>query len=127
MPEQKIYVRQPILPVTENRETSPNVRQQEQPGITFQQVLKQEITGIKFSQHAQQRLRVRNIQVTDRELQKMNAGLEKVSGKGGKAALFLMGDVAMVVNVPNKTVITVMDGQNMKENVFTNIDSAIIL
>ena len=127
MPDQKIYVRQPILPAAENRDTQPNVRRQENSGPAFQQVLKQEITGIKFSQHAQQRLRVRNIQMTDRELQKVNDGLEKVSGKGGKAALFLMGDLAMVVNVPNKTVITVMDGQSMKENVFTNIDSAIIL
>lgn len=127
MSDRKIYVRQSIFPAAENRGTQPTVRRQENFGPAFQQVLKQEITGIKFSQHAQQRLRVRNIQMTDRELQKVNDGLAKVAGKGGREALFLMGDLAMVVNVPNKTVITVMDGQSLKDNVFTNIDSAIIL
>ena len=127
MSDQQIYVRQPILPVAENRKTSPKARKQEHAGSIFQEVLKQEVTGIKFSQHAQQRLRARNIQMADWELQKVNDGLAKVSAKGGLAALFLMGDLAMVVNVPNKTVITVMDGQSMKENIFTNIDSAIIL
>jgi hypothetical protein len=33
----------------------------------------------------------------------------------------------MIVNVPSRTVVTAMDGSQMKSNVFTQIDSAIIL
>lgn len=127
MSDQKIFMRQPILPITDNRDIGSTVKNQESAGNAFQKVLKQEISGVKFSQHAQQRLRVRNIQMTAQQMQKVNDGLEKVSVKGARSALFVLGEVAMVVNVPNKTVITVMDGQSMKENVFTNIDSAIIL
>lgn len=126
MTDQKIYLQQPIIPVGGSGETAP-IRSSAQPGVSFQQILQQEINGVKFSQHAQQRLKLRNIQMSVQEIQKINGGLEKVSRKGAKESLMVMGDLAMIVNVPSKTVITVMDGQSMKENVFTNIDSAIIL
>lgn len=126
MTDQKIYLQQPIIPVGGSGETTP-IRGSAQPGVSFQQILQQEINGVKFSQHAQQRLKLRNIQMSVQEIQKINGGLEKVSRKGAKESLMVMGDLAMIVNVPSKTVITVMDGQSMKENVFTNIDSAIIL
>jgi flagellar operon protein len=125
--EQKIYLKQPIIPVGGSGEAAPSSRSSTQSGVSFQQVLQQEIAGVKFSQHAQQRLKLRNIQMSAQEIQKINGGLEKVSRKGAKESLMVMGDLAMIVNVPNKTVITVMDGQSIKENVFTNIDSAIIL
>ena len=38
----------------------------------------------------------------------------------------ILGDVAFVVSVKNRTVITAVDSESMKENVFTNIDSAIV-
>jgi len=38
----------------------------------------------------------------------------------------LLRDVAFIVSVKNKTVVTAVDGESMKENVFTNIDSAVI-
>lgn len=128
MAEQKIYL-QPVLPVGRPGGTASRSGKSAatQPGVSFQQVLQQEITGVKFSQHAQQRLKLRNIQMSPQEIQKINGGLAKISQKGAKESLLVMGDLAMIVNVPNKTVITVLDGQSMKENVFTNIDSAIIL
>ncbi len=127
MVDQKIYLKQPIIPVGGSGEAAPVNRSSTQSGVSFQQILQQEINGVKFSQHAQQRLKLRNIQMSAQEIQKINGGLEKVSRKGAKESLMVMGDLAMIVNVPSKTVITVMDGQSMKENVFTNIDSAIIL
>lgn len=127
MLDQKLYARQPILPVGGTTETAQTSRSQAKAGVPFQQVLQQEITGVKFSHHAQQRLQVRNIRLSSQEIEKINSGLAKVAQKGARDSLMLMGDLAMVVNVPNKTVITVVDNKSMKENVFTNIDSAIIL
>lgn len=127
MADQKIYLQQPILPVTGTGEAASGSKNSTDSGVSFQQILQQEINGVKFSQHAQQRMKLRNIQMSAQQIQKINGGLEKISQKGAKESLMVMGDLAMIVNIPHKTVITVMDGQSMKENVFTNIDSAIIL
>jgi flagellar operon protein len=82
---------------------------------------------LKFSAHAQQRLESRNIRLTSDDLAKMNVMADKAAAKGSKQSLFMMRDVAMVVSITNRTVITAVDQSSMKENVFTNIDSAAIL
>jgi flagellar operon protein len=82
---------------------------------------------LKFSAHAQQRLESRNIRLTQDDIAKMNAMADKAAAKGSKQSLFMMRDVAMVVSVSNRTVITAVDQNSMKENVFTNIDSAAII
>ena len=82
---------------------------------------------LKFSAHAQQRLQSRNINLSQDDLAKMNAMADKAAAKGAKQSLFMMHDTAMVVSIPNRTVITAVDKQSMKENVFTNIDSAAII
>lgn len=82
---------------------------------------------LKFSAHAQQRLESRNIHLTSDDVAKMNAMADKAAAKGSKQSLFMMRDVAMVVSIANRTVITAVDQQSMKDNVFTNIDSAAII
>jgi flagellar operon protein len=82
---------------------------------------------LKFSAHAQQRLQSRNITLSQADLAKMNAMADKAAAKGAKQSLFMMGNTAMVVSIANRTVITAVDQQSMKENVFTNIDSAAII
>jgi flagellar operon protein len=82
---------------------------------------------LKFSAHAQQRLDSRNIRLTNDDVAKMNAMADKAAAKGAKQSLFMMRDVAMVVSITNRTVITAVDQSSMKENVFTNIDSAAII
>jgi flagellar operon protein len=82
---------------------------------------------LKFSAHAQQRLESRNIRLSTDDVAKMNAMADKAAAKGSKQSLFMMRDVAMVVSIANRTVITAVDQSSMKDNVFTNIDSAAIL
>ncbi|MGD0474084.1 MAG: TIGR02530 family flagellar biosynthesis protein [Candidatus Velthaea sp.] len=84
-------------------------------------------TSLKFSAHAMQRLESRNIKLTTDDVARMNAMADKAAAKGAKQSLFLMNDVAMVVSIKNRTVITAVDHDSMKENVFTNIDSAAII
>lgn len=95
----------------------------------FTQVLAQKLNGVQFSQHALQRLQARNIKLGSTELTKLNDAVEKAAQKGAKDSLVLMtrNDLAFVVSVKNKTVITAMDGASLKDNIFTNIDSAVII
>ncbi len=74
-----------------------------------------------------QRLQSRNITLTPQDVEKMNSMADKAAAKGAKQSLFMMGDVGMVVSIKNRVVITAVDQDSMKENVFTNIDSAAII
>jgi flagellar operon protein len=85
------------------------------------------VEPLKFSAHAMQRLQSRNISLTSQDVAKMNDMADKAAAKGAKNSLFIMRDVAMVVSIKNRTVITAVDSDSMKENVFTNIDSAAII
>jgi flagellar operon protein len=81
---------------------------------------------VKFSTHANKRLEARNIQLTGEQLKTLENAVEKARSKGGRETLILLDNIALVVSVANRTVITVMDGDNLKDNVFTHIDSAVI-
>jgi flagellar operon protein len=93
----------------------------------FGQILDQELAGVKFSQHAKERLQTRNIALGSNELTKLSLALDKAAAKGARESLVLMDNVALVVSVKNRTVITAVDGAGLKNNVFTNIDSAVIV
>lgn len=88
--------------------------------------------GITFSGHAQTRLASRQINLTEADLSKLSDALDRAAAKGARSSLILMesdqtGRVGLVVSVPNRTVITAVDTQCLKENIFTNIDSAMLV
>ncbi len=83
--------------------------------------------ALRFSAHAMARLQSRNITLTGEDISRMNEMANKAAAKGAKQALFIVRDAAMVVSIKNRTVITAVDQDSMKENVFTNIDSAAII
>ncbi|MBK9292868.1 MAG: hypothetical protein IPM57_00220 [Oligoflexia bacterium] len=89
--------------------------------------LANKIEGVKFSQHALERMSTRGISFKPEEMLKLNDAIEKAAQKGSRESLVLMGDSALIVSIKNKTVVTAMDREAMKENVFTNIDSTVIL
>ncbi len=98
----------------------------------FDEILRNKISKasqpVKFSSHAAERLASRNIVLTEKDMTKINQAVDKVDEKGGKESLLLMGDLAFVVSVENKTVITALDtGNGVRDRVFTNIDSALII
>lgn len=96
---------------------------------TFSDILKQKVkeNELKISQHAQMRMNMRNINLTEEQKKMLNNAVDRASQKGVKESLVLMQDMAFVVSVKNRTVITAMNGESIKENVFTNIDGAVIL
>lgn len=81
---------------------------------------------LKFSAHAQTRLASREIPFGPAEQERLQAAVERAQAKGARESLILMDDVALVVSVKNRTVITAVDAASMKNSVFTNIDSAVI-
>ena len=96
--------------------------------VPFARVLDEKLqqSSLKISAHAERRLKARNIQFTPEQLELLENAVEKARAKGGRETLILLDDVALVVSVANRTVITAIDGDSLKENVFTQIDSAVI-
>ena len=82
---------------------------------------------LKVSGHAKTRLESRNIQLGQAEWDRVLEGVNRAAAKGAKESLVMIDNVALVVSVKNRTVITAVDQANLKENVFTNIDSAVIV
>ena len=81
---------------------------------------------VKFSKHAMNRLENRNISLSDMQMNRLNEGTRKAGEKGIKESLVLVDELAFIVNVSNKTVVTAMDQTSNEENIFTNIDGAVI-
>lgn len=95
----------------------------------FKNILQQKIgqRGLKISNHAQMRMNMRNISLDDAQMAKLSDAVDRAEQKGVRESLILMNDLAFVVSVKNRTVITAVDGPSIKENVFTNIDGAVII
>ncbi|MFQ3587762.1 MAG: TIGR02530 family flagellar biosynthesis protein [Fimbriimonadaceae bacterium] len=93
-------------------------------GPDFQALLQDRL---KVSGHAQTRLQSRNIDLQKEQWDRVMDGVDRAAAKGAKESLVLIDDVALVVSVRNRTVITAVDQASLKENVFTNIDSAVIV
>ena len=97
--------------------------------ILFQHQLKETQDGaqIKFSKHASNRLSDRNIELTTEQMERLGDGMKKAGEKGIKESLVLVDELAFIVNTKNNMVITAMDQTETKNNIFTNIDGAVII
>lgn len=82
---------------------------------------------LKFSKHAANRLAERKIELTDGQLGRLSEGMAKASEKGIRESLVIMDELAFIVNVPSNTVVTAMSRTQTQENVYTNIDGAVII
>lgn len=100
-------------------------------GESFAQALQQKIEekhGVEFSKHAMQRLSERSIDITEGDtLERLNKGVEIAADKGSIDTLVLVDRNAFVVSVKNNKVITTIPQEEMKGNIFTNIDSTVIV
>lgn len=98
-------------------------------GKSFQEILEstQGSREVRFSNHAAQRLSNRNIELTKDQKERLQAGTAKASQKGIRESLVLVDQLAFIVNIPNNTVVTAMQQNETDENIFTNIDGAVII
>ena len=100
--------------------------------VSFEDILKRrqsvnDTSALKFSKHASMRLRSRNIELASEQQERLETGAEKAEAKGMRESLVIVDSYSFIVNVPNKTVVTAMDQAESAENVYTNIDGAVII
>lgn len=100
----------------------------------FGAVLRQQLSrtgqpqqGVAFSKHAMERASERGIQVDDALMDQLSESVERAQAKGATNILAFDATRAFIINVPHGRVITTMSQEEMKENIFTNIDGAVIL
>jgi flagellar operon protein len=84
-----------------------------------------EAREIKMSKHAELRMEARNIKLDENQVERLKSAVDKASTKGVRDTLVVMDDIAFVVNVNARTVITAVNQNELKENVFTKIDGAV--
>ncbi len=107
--------------------------------VSFQEIFSQKLSieeavdetsrarEIKFSKHADTRLKQRDITLTEEQLSRLSEGTYKAGQKGIKETLVLLDNMAFIVNTGNNIVVTAMDQGMNDENIFTNIDGAVII
>lgn len=126
-----IYNNKPIMPIGKPIvPTKPAGNSNIGKCTSFDAVFQQELarqSEVKFSKHAIERLQKRNIELTKDDLGRINEAVNKAAEKGVKETLIIMGSSAFIANVKNKMIITAATEENLKNNVFTNIDGAVII
>ncbi len=108
--------------------------QQQTAGQSFGAVFRQELAnarpeeqGVAFSKHAISRAEERGIEITPSLIDQLKGSMLRAQAKGAKNILAMDTEKAFIINVPNAKVITAITQEEMKENIFTNIDGAVFL
>ena len=99
-------------------------------GASFKTLLDEQLaknSPLTFSKHAKERVEQRGIALTDDLLSSLTNAVSKARDKGAKDVVIIDARQAFIVNIPNNMVITTITENEMRENVFTNIDSAVII
>jgi flagellar operon protein len=96
-----------------------------QGGQSFSEVLSQ-VQEVQFSNHAQKRLESRQISLTPDSVSRLSDAVDRAEKRGGQSSLVLMDDLAFLVNVPRRLVVTAVDANSRGEGVFTQIDSVVL-
>jgi flagellar operon protein len=98
-------------------------------GVSFDQVLRAKAAhdqAVRFSSHAQQRMESGGVNLDGEAMARLQRAVDAADQKGAKDALVLMDDLALLVSISNRTVITAVDQTRRKNGVFTNIDSVVM-
>ena len=114
---------EPFLPV-KNSDKNQNSKQ------NFADILNEKLEkseSLQFSKHSKERIQQRGINVTDSLIEQLNTAADSARLKGAKDVVMIGREAAFIVNIPNNVVVTAMNGNEMKNNIFTNIDSAVLL
>ncbi len=96
----------------------------EQNTASFLETL-ESVQRVRFSNHAQSRMQSRDISLNSENVNRLSDAIDKAEKRGGKSSLVVVDDLAFIVNVQNRMVITALDKNQRGEGVFTQIDSVV--
>jgi flagellar operon protein len=100
--------------------------QTSQPSTPFESFLNDEVSKLNFSSHARSRMESRGINLNGEDISKLQQAVTKAEEKGARDSLVMLRDMAFIVNIPSRTIVTALKGEQAQENVFTKIDSAVV-
>ena len=93
----------------------------------FKEIFDSKLKDLKISGHAAKRLKERNLEMDPVEYLKLKEAVSQLKKKGGNDSLVITGKAAYIIDIKNKTIVTAMDKENMENNVFTKIDSTMVI
>lgn len=111
--------------VNQTQNVQPTAKAAPADGASFADLLNEADQKVKFSSHAQKRLEVRSIEMDEGKINRLSTAVDKANAHGAKESLILMDDLAFIVNVRERTVVTTVDMNRRKEGVFTQIDTVV--
>ena len=118
----------PVSPVSTPKENIGVKQPKENKGPSdFQKILNDETKLFNLSQHAETRIKSRDLPWDSHMEKRIASGIDQAESKGSRETLILADNLAVIANVKSRTVVTAMDRDQMKERVFTNIDSAVLV
>lgn len=116
----------PFIPAGGLNELTKNLVQKNTAnGTSFEEIFKEELSKIKFSSHAQSRLVSREITLNQTDIERLQNSVQVAESKGARESLVILDEKAFIVSIPNRTVITVVNRDQLEQNVVTDIDSAV--
>ncbi len=115
----------PFVPAGGQHELQKKPVPAETRGASFKDIFQAELGKLKFSGHAQARMASREINISDADMIRLENAVSKAELKGANETLVLMNDRSFIVSVPNRTVITMFNNEQLEDNVITDIDSAV--
>jgi flagellar operon protein len=95
-------------------------------GASFQDALRGAAQGVQFTNHAAKRLERRDLDLDPARLNRLNSAISRAAEKGSRNSVVMLDDLAVVVDIRDRKVITAINASQGKERVFTNIDSVVI-
>ena len=113
-------IQAPVTPASQTSGTQATT------GPSFADLLAKQTSAPHFSRHALDRLRQRGVTLDQPTLGRLTDGVQRAAGKGSRDSVVFVDGTAYVVSVTNNTVITAVGSEHMHQQVFTNIDSAVI-
>ncbi len=110
-----------------NNNIQPNYNIKKNENSSFKDLLSEKLGNeITFSKHANERIKERNIDVSEEVTERLNEASVQAKDKGLKNVLVMIDNQAFIISTMNNKVITAVNSQDLKENIFTNIDGAVI-
>jgi flagellar operon protein len=95
-------------------------------GPSFQEALRGAAQGVQFSNHAQKRIDRRDLDIDAARMNRLNSAIDRAAERGARNSVVMLDDLAVVVDIRDRKVVTAIDAAQGKERVFTNIDSVVI-